>query len=69
MSPFDRLSRREREIFSLLAEGKPIKGIAGQLDISSKTVETHKYNMMKKLGVGSVAELTKIGIKKQRIKT
>ncbi len=64
MSPFDRLSRREREIFSLLAEGNPIKGIAGQLDISPKTVATHKYNIMEKLGVRSMAELTKIGIKK-----
>ncbi len=67
MDSFDSLSRREREIFCLLAEGNPIKGIAGQLDISPKTVATHKYNMMKKLGVGSMAELTKIGIKKRLI--
>ncbi len=65
---FDSLSRRERELFCLLADGKPIKGIAGQLEISPKTVETHKYNIMKKLGVRSMAELTKIGIKKQLIK-
>ncbi len=68
MDSFANLSRREREIFCLLADGKPIKRVAGQLDISSKTVETHKYNIMKKLGVHSMAELTKIGIKKQLIK-
>ncbi len=68
MDSFNSLSRREREIFCLLADGKPIKGIAGQLDLSPKTVETHKYNIMEKLGVRSMAELTKIGIKKQLIK-
>ncbi len=66
MDSFDSLSRREREIFCLLADGKPIKKIAGQLRISPKTVATHKYNIMEKLGVRSMAELTKIGIKKQR---
>ncbi len=68
MDPFENLSRREREIFRLLADGKHIKRIADQLQISPKTVETHKYNIMKKLGVRSMAELTKIGIKKQLIK-
>ncbi len=68
MDSFDSLSRREREIFCLLADGKPIKRIAGQLHISPKTVESHKYNIMEKLGVRSMAELTKIGIKKQLIK-
>ncbi len=68
MISFDSLSRREREIFCLLADGKPIKRIAGQLEISPKTVETHKYHIMKKLSVRSMAELTEIGIKKQLIK-
>ncbi len=68
MDSFDSLSRREREIFCLLADGKPIKRVAGQLDISPKTVATHKYNIMQKLGVRSMAELTKIGIKKRLIK-
>ncbi len=68
MDSFDSLSRREREVFCLLADGKSIKAIAGQMELSPKTVETHKYNIMKKLGVRSMAELTKIGIKKQLIK-
>ncbi len=68
MESFDNLSRREREIFCLLADGKSIKAIAGQLYVSPKTVETHKYHIMKKLGVRSMAELTKIGIKKQLIR-
>jgi two-component system response regulator NreC len=68
MDSFANLSRREREIFCLLADGKPVQKVAGQLDISSKTVETHKYNIMKQLGVHSMVELTKIGIKKQLIK-
>ncbi len=60
MDSFENLSRREREIFRLLADGKHVKRIAGQLQISPKTVETHKYNIMQKLGVRSMAELTKI---------
>ena len=68
MDSFDNLSRREREVFCLLADGKPIKRIAVQLHISPKTVETHKYNIMEKLGVRSMVELTKIGIKKHLIK-
>ena len=68
MDSFNSLSPREREIFCFLADGKPIRGIAGQLELSPRTVETHKYNIMKKLDVRSVAQLTKIGIKKQLIK-
>ncbi|PIP46880.1 MAG: DNA-binding response regulator [Deltaproteobacteria bacterium CG_4_8_14_3_um_filter_51_11] len=57
------LSSREREIFRLLANGQRIKSIAEKLYISPKTVETHKYNIMDKLGVGSVIDLTKLAIK------
>ncbi len=64
---FDNLSRREREVFSLLADGKPIKKIGAQLYISPKTVETHKYNIMQKLNANTMAELTKIGIKRNLI--
>jgi DNA-binding NarL/FixJ family response regulator len=59
---------REKELFPLLADGKPVKEIAKTLGISPKTVETHKYNIMEKLGVNSVAELTKIALKKDLIK-
>jgi DNA-binding NarL/FixJ family response regulator len=61
------LSVREREVFPLLADGKSIKEIAEILFISPKTVETHKYNIMEKLGVNSIADLTKIALKKKII--
>jgi DNA-binding NarL/FixJ family response regulator len=65
---FDTLSQREKEVFLLLAEGKSIKGIAGDLFISPKTVESHKYNIMGKLQATSVVDLTKIAIRKNLIK-
>ncbi|HEV8605231.1 MAG TPA: response regulator transcription factor [Tepidisphaeraceae bacterium] len=58
-----RLSPREREILQLLAEGKAMKEIAGVLGVSIKTVETHRRTMMSKLGLFSVAELTKYAIR------
>jgi DNA-binding NarL/FixJ family response regulator len=61
------LSTREREIFPLLADGMSIKEIADRLCISPKTVESHKYNIMEKLGADSMADLTKIAIKKKLI--
>jgi RNA polymerase sigma factor (sigma-70 family) len=65
---FDALSQREREVFQLLAEGKSIKEIAGELFISPKTVESHKYNIMEKLQAASVVDLTKIAIRKNLIR-
>ncbi len=64
---FDRLSLREREVLQLLAEGYSIKEIAGQLCVSPKTVETHKYNMMAKLDTSRLADLIKIAIRKKLI--
>jgi DNA-binding NarL/FixJ family response regulator len=61
------LSTREREIFPLLADGMSVKEIADRLCISPKTVESHKYSIMDKLGAESIAELTKIAIKKRLI--
>jgi len=61
------LSIREKEVFPLLADGKSIREIAERLCISPKTVETHKYNIMEKLGVESIAELTKIALKNKLI--
>jgi DNA-binding NarL/FixJ family response regulator len=63
----DTLSLREREIFCLLAEGKSIKEVAQQLFISPKTVETHKYNLMEKLDVHTIADITKLAIRKKLI--
>jgi DNA-binding NarL/FixJ family response regulator len=57
------LTPREREILQLLAEGKSSKDIASILHVSEKTVHTHRQNIMEKLGIHSVAELTKYAIK------
>jgi len=59
----NKLSPREREILQLLAEGKAMKEIASILGVSIKTVETHRRTMMSKLGLYSVAELTKYAIR------
>jgi len=66
--PLSRLSNREKEVFPLLADGKSVREIADRLCISPKTVETHKYNIMEKLGIKSIAEMTKIAIRKNLIR-
>ncbi len=63
----ERLSNREREVFLFLAEGQSLRQIGDRLNISPKTVETHKYNLMEKLKVKNVVELTKIAIRKNLI--
>lgn len=62
-SAFSRLSNREREVLQLLAEGKSTKQIAGQLDLSIKTIETHRKQIMDKLGIHSLAGLTKYAVR------
>lgn len=57
------LSGREREVLQLLAEGKSLKNIADKFFLSVKTVETHKKNMMKKLNLNNLPELTKYAIR------
>jgi two-component system response regulator NreC len=57
------LSGRESEILQLISEGKSTKDAAAQLNLSVKTVETHRMNIMRKVGVNSVAELTKYAIR------
>lgn len=57
------LSERESEILQLVSEGKSTKKIAERLNLSVKTVETHRLNIMRKLDVSSVAELTKYAIR------
>ena len=51
------LTSREREVVQLLAEGRSTKEVASQLDLSVKTAETHRSNIMRKLGLHSVSEL------------
>ena len=57
------LSSRENEVLQLVAEGKTSRGIASALHISTKTVETHRRQIMQKLGVNTVAELTKYAVR------
>ena len=58
------LTDREREVLQLMAEGKSTKRIALELHISAKTVETHRRQIMNKLDIHTVAELTKYAIRK-----
>ena len=62
-SAFHLLSPREREVLQLIAEGKTSALIADNLHISVKTVETHRQQIMVKLKIRSVAELTKYAIR------
>jgi two-component system, LuxR family, response regulator FixJ len=54
------LSSREREIFQLLASGMTSKSISTELDISARTVEVHRANIMRKLRLGSIADLVRL---------
>jgi DNA-binding NarL/FixJ family response regulator len=62
-SAFNLLSPREREVLQLIAEGKTSALIGESLHISIKTVETHRQQIMVKLKIRSVAELTKYAIR------
>jgi DNA-binding NarL/FixJ family response regulator len=61
----DRLTTREREIVQLLAEGKSSKEVASSLNISVKTAETHRANIMRKLQIHTVSELVRYAIRNQ----
>lgn len=60
----DSLSDREREVLQLLAEGRKTAEIAAALYVSTKTVETHRRQIMSKLSLDSIAALTKYAIRK-----
>lgn len=60
---FSVLTPREREVLQLIAEGRTTKEIAAGLKLSSKTVETHRQQMMDKLGLHSIAQLTKFAVR------
>lgn len=61
--PRGELSPREREVLQLLAEGMTSKEIAARLDLAVSTIETHRKQIMAKLELRSVAELTKFAIR------
>jgi DNA-binding NarL/FixJ family response regulator len=56
------LTPRQREVLRLIAEGRRMKEIAATLQLSTRTVETHKYDMMRALGMQSTAELVRYAI-------
>jgi len=57
------LSDREREILQLIAEGQSVKTISDKLSLSAKTIETHRKNIMDKLKIYTIPELTKYAIR------
>src|SRR5689334_15246879 len=65
---FDTLTKREREILKLLAEGKSVKEIAVDFDLSVKTVEAHKFNLMRKLDIHNKAQLVQYAIQKKIVR-
>jgi two-component system, NarL family, response regulator NreC len=62
------LTAREREVLKLLAEGRTVRSTAGVLGLSVKTVDAHKFNLMRKLGVHNKAELVMCAIQRRVVK-
>jgi len=62
-SAIDGLTRRQREVLQLLAEGLQAKEIAAMLNMSSKTVEFHKYRIMDALGLHTIADLIRYALR------
>lgn len=62
-SQLDKLTVREHEVLQLLAEGKSTKQIALELHVSAKTIEANRRQIMDKLGIDSIAKLTKYAIR------
>ena len=58
----EKLTPRQREVVRLLADGRTMKEVAATLGVSPRTVETHKYQSMEALGLGSTAELIRYAI-------
>ena len=63
VDPISRLTPRQREILEMLAKGLSAKEIAAKVDISPRTVEFHKYQMMEALGTKTSAELIRFAIR------
>ena len=65
---FGTLTKREREILKMLAEGRSVKEIASGFELSVKTVEAHKFNLMRKLDIHNKAQLVQYAIQKKVIR-
>jgi len=59
------LTQREREVMKLLAEGNRVREVAALLGLSVKTVEAHKFNLMRKLDIHNKAQLVTVAIQKK----
>jgi DNA-binding NarL/FixJ family response regulator len=64
VSPWEKLTVRERGILKLIAEGRTNRGAAALLNVSPKTVEKHRGNLMRKLGLCNVGELTLVALER-----
>jgi DNA-binding NarL/FixJ family response regulator len=62
------LTARESEVLKLLAEGRTVRAVASVLNLSVKTVDAHKFNLMRKLGIHNKAELVMWAIQKRVVK-
>ena len=62
--PPDPLTSREREVLQLIAEGETTKEIAWRLELSAKTVESHRINLMRKLDIHETATLVRYAIRR-----
>jgi len=65
--PHIRLTKREREVFDMLVLGRKITDIARRLDLSIKTVSTHKANLMEKMGAATVVDLVHYALRNQLV--
>lgn len=68
-NPQDALTARQREILQLIAEGQSTKQIAKRLDVSAKTVETHRAQLMERLGIHDVPGLVRYAVRNGLIST
>jgi len=62
-SPISNLTSRQYEVLQLITEGKTTKEIARQMALSVKTIESHRQQIINKLNIHSIAELTKYAIR------
>jgi DNA-binding NarL/FixJ family response regulator len=69
VDPMDTLTAREREVLQLVGEGKKNREVAKLLGIGSRTVESHRENMMRKLGLRSTADVVLFAVRRGMVKS